>query len=119
MKIQKIQTWWEGRTQIERVLILLTVVALLLLFSIDAKAETNSCIVCVEKTVANHAKQQTELQQQCQNYADLKPDILEKTLYSIVDSIADDTVQKVRFDCDLYNQQLKKSFIYRAELQRK
>lgn len=115
--------FWNDLNWFGKSIVIAICLLIVLVFTVIAKAETetqNSCVVCIEKITVNHAKQQSELLKQCNNYNDLKHATLKLTLNSIVEtSIADEFVQKITFDCNLYNEQLKKSFDYHAELKRK
>lgn len=124
----KIQIWWKERTQIEKISILLTVVALLLLFSIlgDAKAETgaekniaNTCKICVEFINLNHVKQMSEKNSQCESYTDTDIEKIVSVINNVAESAFAHNANNLYIDCSLYNAQLQKNFKLDAKIQAK
>lgn len=116
--------WWKERSRIEKILIAQTLIALILLFSIDAKAETgaekniaNTCKICVEFISLNHVKQMSEKNSQCESYTDTDIEKIVSVINNVAESAFAHNANNLYIDCSLYNAQLQKSFKLDAKIQ--
>lgn len=121
----KIQAYWKERSRIEKISILLTLIALILLFSI-AKAETgaekniaNTCKICVEFISLNHVKQMSEKNSQCESYTDTDIEKIVSVINNVAESAFAHNANNLYIDCSLYNAQLQKNFKLDAKIQAK